>query len=695
MRRRRILLLNALAFLLPALALAETQTYDVVVYGGTSAGVTAAVQAARMGHRVVLVEPGAHLGGLSSGGLGQTDSGDAATIGGLASEFYRRVHDHYENDGAWIHEIAEHYGAYRPGAETMWRFEPHVAESIFEAMVAESGVAVARDAGLDREAGVQIDDGRIVGMTTRDGRTYRGEVFIDATYEGDLMAAAGVSYTVGRESNATYDETLNGVQVASTNRRTGKHFKPVDPYRIPGEVSSGLVWGVHDGGPGRDGQADEHVQAYCFRMCLTDVAENQVPFPKPPGYDPARYELLLRRFEVGQDWVPWINSPMPNRKTDTNNHGYALMSSDYIGGNVGYPDADDATREAIIADHESYQKGLMWTLANHPRVPQKIRESVNRWGLAKDEFQDNEHWPHQLYVREARRMIGAYVMTEHDCLRQRPTPRPIGLGSYALDSHHVQRYVTAQGSARNEGNTYRSTGGAYQISYDALTPRADECTNLLVPVCASTSHIAYGSIRMEPVFMILGQSAGAAAVEAIDDGVNVQRIDYKRLRARLLDDGQVIDLPRSSQLKRVVNAAELPGVVVDDADAELIGSWRENNVSLPYVQSGYQHDDDTNKGECQAIFRAELPPGKYEVRIAYSAHKNRATRVPVAVSHVDESETRYVNQTRTPEIDNLFTSLGVFYFSDDAAVTIGNQATRGHVMIDAVQFLPRSEDELN
>ena len=364
-------------------------------------------------------------------------------------------------------------------------------------------------------------------------------MFIDATYEGDLMAKAGVSYAVGREANDRYGETINGVQ-----KRLAKFhiFKPgVDPYVKPGDPSSGLLPGVHGGEPGQDGQGDKRIQAYCFRMCLTDAPENRVPFSKPEGYQESRYELLIRNFEAGETNIPWLPGNMPNRKTDTNNkRGF---STDNIGKNYDYPEGDYATRQAIIRDHEIYQKGLMWTLANHPRVPENIRREVSHWGLAKDEFVDNGNWPRQLYVREARRMVGEYVMTEHDCRRRRVAEDSVGLGSYNMDSHHCQRYVTPEGFVQNEGDVEISPGGAYVISYRSLVPRRDEIQNLLVPVCISASHISYGSIRMEPVFMILGQSAATAAVQAIDGNVAVQDVDYDGLRKRLLADKQVLDIP--------------------------------------------------------------------------------------------------------------------------------------------------------
>lgn len=517
----------------------DIQSFDVVVVGGTSSGVVAAVQAARMGKSVVLLEPTRHLGGLSSGGLGATDIGNKEAIGGLAKNFYHRVYLHYKKDDAWVYQKRQEYREGGKGwneRETWWMFEPHVAEKIFNDMLREAKVPVIYGERLDLKKGVHKKDSQIVTVTTESGRMFAAKMFIDATYEGDLMAKAGVSYTVGRESNSEYGETLNGVQ---TQHAIYHQFeKPIDPYVRPGEPAGGLLPGVHGNSPGNIGDGDHRVQAYNFRMCLTDVPENKVPFPKPKDYDELRYELLLRYLEAGWDRVFGNNQLMPNRKTDMNNHG--AFSTDNIGMNYDYPDADYAAREKIIADHVSYQKGLMWTLANHPRVPEKIREQTNRWGLAKDEFTDNGNWPYQLYVREARRMVGDYVMTEKNCRSQSIAPDAVGLAAYTMDSHNTQRYVDQDGYARNEGDIQVGGFEPYPISYRSIIPKQGECSNLLVPVCLSASHIAFGSIRMEPVFMVLGQSAATAACLAIDDDVSVQQLDYGKLRRRLLSDRQTL-----------------------------------------------------------------------------------------------------------------------------------------------------------
>jgi hypothetical protein len=666
-------------------AVAAPQNFDVVVYGGSSAGVVAAVQAARMGKTVVVLEPGRHLGGLTAGGLGWTDSGSKTAIGGISREFYQRIHKHYQNPQAWKHQQASQYDRYRPQEDAMWTFEPHVAEGVYEQLVREHAIRVVRDERLQRSRGVQREGLRITSITMESGNEYAGRMFIDATYEGDLMAAAGVRYTVGRESNDTYGETLNGVQKA---RNTHNHLfvKDVDPYVVPGDPNSGLVAGVHGDPPGEDGQGDRRVQAYCFRMCMSNVPANRVPFAKPPGYDERQYELLLRNFEAGDLRFPMKPDMMPNGKTDTNNN--CAFSTDFIGENYDYPEAGYADREKIIQRHLHYQQGLMWTLANHPRVPDKIRREMSRWGMAADEFEDNDHWPHQLYIREARRLVGDYVMTELDCRRVRVVNDSVGLGSYNMDSHNVQRYVTAEGFVQNEGDVQESPGGPYAIGYRCLVPRRGEAENLLVPVCLSSSHIAYGSIRMEPVFMILGQSAATAAVLAIDDGTSVQDVPYERLRERLLADKQVLDLPPASAPKILIQSGKLPGVAVDDSQARLTGVWLNSASISPFVDAGYRHDNNEDKGQKSARFEVSLADGTYDVRLAYSPNANRANNVPVTIHHAEGMKRVTVDQRKKPDDPQGFVSLGRYVFQGRGAVVISNDGTNGHVIIDCVQFVP-------
>lgn len=539
----------AVCALLSSTAQAAKVERDVVVYGGNSAGVAAAIQAARLGKSVVLVSPNQRLGGLTTNGLGATDSGDKAVIGGIAREFYQRLKKHYDDPASWTLVDRAKYGNYKADGDAMWMFEPHVAEATFEQMLTEAGVEVVRNQRLDRgEGGVTKTGETIESFRTESsadgtpsGDEYVGKMFIDATYEGDLMAAAGVSYHVGRESSAEYGEAFAGVQ-PKLNVKNHRFVKDVDPYMKPGDPASGLVWGVHAEPIGADGSADDKLQAYCFRMCMSNVPTNSTPFPKPDGYDESMYELLFRNFEAGDLRFPMHPLMMPNGKTDTNNN--CAFSTDAIGVNYAYPEASYEERAKIIAEHTRYQQGLMWTLANHPRVPEQIRNQMAKWGLAADEFTDNGNWPTEIYVREARRMIGDYVMTQADCRRERVCDDSVGMGSYNMDSHNIQRYVTPAGFVQNEGDVQESTRGAYAISYRSIVPKRGEAANLFVPAALSSSHIAYGSIRMEPVFMILGQSAATAAVQAIDAGVAVQEVEYAKLREQLVKDKQVLESPK-------------------------------------------------------------------------------------------------------------------------------------------------------
>jgi hypothetical protein len=523
------------------------QSADVIIYGGTSAAVIAAVQVVQMGKKVIVVSPDKHLGGLTAGGLGWTDTGNKAVIGGLARHFYHRLYLHYQDEDAWKWQKKSEYGNKGQGNvaidgenRTMWIFEPSAAEKVFEALVAEHEIPVYREEYLDREKGVLMDNGAIQAITTLSGLRFRGKAFIDATYEGDLMAAAGVSYTVGREANAVYSEQWNGVQKGVFHH--GHYFKShISPYVVPGDPSSGILPRISTEDPGENGEGDHRVQAYCFRMCLTDHAENRVAITRPPGYDSTQYELLRRVFAAKWNEVFGKFDPIPNHKTDVNNHG--PFSTDNIGMNYDYPEASYERRREIIQEHTSYQKGLLWFLSSDPDVPEEVREEMSHWGYARDEFTDNGHWPHQIYVREARRMVGDMVMTENEVLGHKPVDQPVGMGSYTMDSHNVQRYITVEGYVQNEGDIGVHPGHPYQIDRRSLMPASGECNNLLVPVCLSSSHIAFGSIRMEPVFMILGQSAATLAVLAIEEGTGVHEIPYADLRARLLEDGQILENP--------------------------------------------------------------------------------------------------------------------------------------------------------
>ena len=535
------------------------KAYDIVIYGGSPAAVSAAVQAKRMGKSAVIVLPDARIGGLTTGGLGQTDIGNKNAFGGIALEFYRGIAQWYRDEKNWTRQKREDYlpdgqCTGTKGEDSMWTFEPSAALGVIEGWIRRDAIEVVRGEKLDRApGGVVVKDGRILSFKTLSGRVFKGKMFVDATYEGDLMAAAGVTYTVGRESNAKYGETLSGCQRAYAIYH--QFEKGISAYVKEGDPSSGLLPGVtmDDGRP--DGTGDKFVQAYCFRMCLTDDPENRIPFKKPSSYNEQTYELLFRQlaargekyYESENEWrLPWINSKMPNRKTDTNNRDG--FSSDFIGMNWAWPEASYEEREKIFKAHLDYQRGLMWTLANHPRVPQAVRRVYSRWGTCRDEFTDGsgDGWQSQLYVREARRMVGEYVMTEANCRGRRTVRRPVAMGAYSMDSHHVRRLADKNGNIFNEGDVevcHNDDGmciAPYQIEYGAIIPKYTECKNIFVPVCLSASHIAFGSIRMEPVFFALGQVAGTAAAQAIDADCSVQELPYTPLQVRLIKDGQVL-----------------------------------------------------------------------------------------------------------------------------------------------------------
>lgn len=525
--------------------------YDLVIYGGTSAGIAAAVQAKRMGKSVILIEPSSRIGGLTTGGLGQTDIGNKAAIGGISREFYERIKKYYDDPAHWKWQKREEYKdggqtQTAAGENSMWTFEPSAALAVYEGLIEAHNIPLVFNQKLDRENGVTKTEGKITSIRMLSGKVYRGKMFIDATYEGDLLATANISYTIGREANDKYKETLNGVNTTlkdttmtgypAHNSINHNFVDGVDPYIIKGDPNSGLLPFIHPNGPGKEGEGDHHIQAYCFRMCLTDHPDNRIPFAKPDNYNELDYELLLRNFEAGEAGFPWINSQMPNRKTDTNNR--TGFSTDFIGQNYHYPEATYEEREQIIEAHRQYQQGLMWTLANHPRIPDHIRTEVARWGTSKDEFEREDGWQQQLYIREARRMVSDYVMTQYNCEGLEVAEDPVGMAAYGMDSHHTQRYVNAEGFVKNEGNVEARVKEPYPISYRAIIPKKSECANLLVPVCISASHIAFGSIRMEPVFMVLGQSAATAACLSIDEGKAVQDLGYALLKAQLLKDKQ-------------------------------------------------------------------------------------------------------------------------------------------------------------
>ena len=518
---------------------AETRKFDVVVYGGTAGGAMSAVSAAREGLKVALLEPGRHIGGMVSGGLGFTDYGKKEVIGGMALEFYVRAGNHYEI-GRYGHRIA-------------WLHEPHVAEKIFREMLAEAKVELFERSRLREHGGVNKSNGRLASIVDESGNVYQADIFIDCSYEGDVMAQAGVTWTYGRESQEQYGESLAGVRETTLLHQFLVNVSPKD-------AGGKLLPEISDAKLPKPGSADKAVQAYNYRMCFTDRPENRVDFAKPVNYRAERYELLARLIEARQKAegkAPSLSTllkidPLPNGKADVNNQG--AFSTDYIGASWTYPNASYAEREKIWREHKEYMQGLFYFLANDPKVPADLRGQMNRWGLCKDEFTDTENWPNQLYIREARRMVGDFVMAQKDLQTDLMKPNPIGMGSYNSDSHNVQRIVAADGFVRNEGDMQVAVK-PYQIPYQVMTPKQAEAANLLVPVAFSASHVAYSSLRMEPQYMILGQAAGVAAKMAIDGKTAVQQVDAAKLSKRLIQLGAVVNYAPSSELENISRVA--------------------------------------------------------------------------------------------------------------------------------------------
>lgn len=655
--------------LIPCLAVAQpAPVVDVCIYGGTSAGVMAAYTAKKAGKSVVLIEPGNHLGGLTAGGLGATDIGNKFVITGLARDFYRRVGAHY-------------------GRLEQWTFEPHVAENLFRQYLASAQVEPLmnhRIVGADVKAqviqAIELEPSTGAG----DHRTIRARQFIDCSYEGDLMARAGVAYTVGREANSQYGETWNGVQLLD------KHQFPngVDPYRVPGNPASGLLWGIQSGKVAPNGSGDKAVQAYNYRMCLTNDPTNQLPITRPAGYDSTHYELLLRQIaqktpkELTWNLMHFVM--MPNHKTDINNCGG--FSTDMIGANYDYPEASYARRAEIIREHEQYTKGLFYFIGHDPRMPKHLRDEMLQWGYPKDEYTDNGHFSHQLYIREARRMVGDYVMTQANCEGKATVPDKIGMAAYTMDSHNCQRLVV-DGQTRNEGDVQVGGFPPYPVSYRALVPKRGSVQNLLVPVCLSATHIAYGSIRMEPVFMVLAQSAAVAACQAIDERKAVQDIDVRKLQNQLAQN------PLMDGSK--------PEILIDNDDSTRVqttGAWQRETKGGKYGASMLVAAKGAS-GSARFMLPANRP-GRYRVYIynpsrsggggnpgEFGIQTDKASRVQVQLNTGKTVETLFYNQQ--PQA-NDWVAVGEHQLTGakGAYVDISSASSDGAVVADAVLFIP-------
>ena len=656
----------------------HAQEVDVCVYGGTSAGVIAAYTAAKSGKKVLLIEPSRHLGGLSSGGLGQTDIGNKYAITGVARDFYRR--------------IGQHYGKFE-----QWTFEPHVAEQLFNDYIKKANVSVWLEHRLVRvqKQGEKIQAIEVTASESKGEkvRLVKAKMFIDCTYEGDLMAQAGVSYIVGREANSQYNETWNGVQMHD------KHQFPegIDPYKTPGDPSSGLLWGISTAALAPTGSGDKLLQAYNFRLCLTKDPANRIPITKPARYDSTMYELLLRQVAVEKpahiNWGVLHIADMPNSKTDINNKGG--FSTDMIGMNHSFAEADYQTRKKIIKEHEDYTKGFLYFVGHDPRMPQHLRQQMLEWGYPKDEYLDNNHFSHQIYVREARRMVGEYVMTQQNCEGREIVKDGIGMAAYTMDSHNCQRILfknptTGKMEVRNEGDVQVGGFPPYPISYRSLIPRKAECQNLFVPVCLSATHIAYGSIRMEPVFMALGQAAAMAAVQAINSKKAIQEIDIETLQ-------------RTLKINPLVDGSQ-PEILLDNdvtpKNTQVVGDWQTLKTGSKYAASQLT-DNSLGKTAKLVRFTPEIPQnGEYELYLynpnttggggnpGDAQNQSKASKTTLKIKAGNQEQERVIS-TREQVSDWIRVGSFSLVKGNGNFVEITNQNADGIVVADAVLFVPK------
>ena len=660
---------------------------EVIVYGATPGGFCAAIAAAREGASVVLLEPTAHVGGVNTGGLSFSDSNQTvrSTLLGLFEEWHQRVADDYAARGVKLpYDVAVK-------DNSVWTYEPHVAARVTDAMLKEAGVRVLTKQIIE---GVEKDDAKIVGLRTSGGM-HTAKVFIDATYEGDLMARAGVVWHIGREGRDEYGESYAGRQY------------PKAKMAINGFDANGLplpfITSVR---PGDDQAGEETVMVYSFRLCLTKNAANRVPFPEPKSYDPARFELVRRYFQKYPNApVPWDLYPLPGEKFDANNGIGKMFSMGLVGEANGWCASDPAGRAKLWEKHKEYTLELYKFLTTDPAVPAKIRETMAELGLCRDEFPETGHWSPQLYVREGRRMDGRMILTQHDVLKDAQKEDPIAISSFPIDSHDCRRLALPDGVI-NEGTIFpvrmpgRRHGYAYHIPYRAITPAASECSNLLVPVALSATHVAYSSVRVEPTWMAIGQGAGVAAALAAKAGVTVQALDYPTLRTRLLAQNVVLELPVLPPLTAKsdrpsgpvsLDPKSLPGLILDDAQAELSGDWERSTNFKPHVGVGYLHDEQRADGKARAVFRFKGPAdGEYELRMAYSAHETRATRLPVTIMGGDTEQRFTVDQTQPMPTGEAFRPIGSLRLRQgvEYTLTVTNQDTKGFVIVDAFQLLP-------
>jgi len=666
---------------------AAEHKFDVVVFGATPAGVTAAVGAAREGAMVALVEPMDIVGGVMTSGLSFSDSNqtDRRTLLGLFEETHLRIEAYYKAKGITLpYSVAEKDS--RP-----WTYEPHVAAKVIDDLLREANVKIFLN---ERLTTVAKNDGRIQSFNTESNQ-FTAKVFVDCTYEGDLMAKAGVSYVVGREGRKQYGESYAGKQFPKVPVKAS-------PYDAQGKLLPLMT--TKDAGDAEAG--DKGVMTYSYRLCITTNEANKVAFRKPANYDPARYELVRRFANATHAKKPFFDFYiLPGGKWDGNNSIGGQISLGLVGENWGWPESSYQERDKMWQAHKDYTEGLIWFMQHDEGIPEAVRAEMQRWGLAKDEFTQWDNWPPALYVREGRRMVGEYVLTQSDILTNVTKADSICIGSFPIDSHDVQRVVTADGTGFiNEGTIFpkHEPGGyrfgvRHQLPYRAITPKRAECQNLLVPVSLSSTHVAISSIRVEPTWMVLGHSAGIAAAMAAKANQAVQDLPYSQLREHLLAQKQVLDIP-SLPPKPVatmpdgkgVNPKSLKGIVLDDTEATVIGSWEYSTNFKPFIGRGYAHDGNGHKGDLKLVFQPEIPQaGKYELRVAYSPHETRAARVPITVKSGGKEVKVFFSQKERLPTGESFRKAGVFDLSagKDTIITISNEGTEGFVIVDAVQLV--------
>ena len=678
-------LLLALGLLLLARP-ARAAEADVIVYGATPGGFCAAIAAAREGAKVVLIEPSAHVGGVNTGGLSFSDSNQTvrSTLLGLFEEWHLRVAADYAARGVKLpYDVAVK-------DNSVWTYEPHVAARVTDAMLKEAGVKILTKQPLE---GVEKNGARIVGLRTTAG-THTAKIFIDATYEGDLMARAGVVWHIGRESRDEYGESFAGRQY------------PKEKMAINGFDANGLplpfITSVR---PGDDQAGEETVMVYSFRLCLTKNPANRIPFPAPKVYDPARFELVRRYFQKYPNApLPWDLYPLPGDKFDANNGIGKMFSMGLVGEANGWCASDPKGRAALWEKHKQYTLEFYQFLTTDEAVPAKIRATMAELGLCRDEFPETQHWSPQLYVREGRRMDGRYTLTQKDIIDDPKKDDAIAVSSFPIDSHDCRRIARPDGVI-NEGTIYplripgRRHGYAYHVPYRAITPSASECTNLLVPVALSATHVAYSSVRVEPTWMAIGQSAGIAAALAAKAGVTVQALDYPTLRKRLLTQNVMLDLPVLPPVGKVarssgpvsIDSKSLPGLILDDAQAELSGDWERSTNFKPHIGTGYLHDEQRSDGKSRATFRFKAPAdGDFELRMAYSAHPTRTTRLPVTLTNGPQVQAFTVDQTIALPSGDAFRTIGTVRLRRDGdyVLEVTNKDTGGFAIVDAFQLLP-------